>query len=324
MAAVAAVTMALACCSDQVELEPARVEPARTLAAEVDAERVLAAVSELVEAHRSDTPLDCGLLEDPEPELCHLTHRHARDWLAATFAELGYDVVREKSRDGAFEVENVIAVLPGNTSELVVVGAHYDALYAAANDNSTGVAVLVELARIAKARRFERTVHFVGFDLEELGMLGSTAYVSAHPAKPVAVFNIDGVGFSAPTQGTVPAIPLPSRGDFLALLANDASIELAAETRALALQLELGRVEAIIAPGDGTAPLLGLIHIGSGDKTPFWVADMPALMFTDTQPFRDDGYHSSKDTVARLDPGFLADNARIAAAALVYVAGAAP
>ena len=138
----------------------------------------------------------------------------------------------------------------------------------------------------------------------------------------VAVFNIDGVGFTASDQPTVPAISLPSRGDFLLLIGNEPSTDLTAETRGVARALDLGRVEALVAAGDGTSALLGLVRIGGADKAPFWVYGVPAVMLTDTGPVRQGSYHSAADDVAGLDKAFLTASARVSAAAIAYAARA--
>jgi Peptidase family M28/PDZ domain len=114
-------------------------------------------------------------------------------------------------------VRNVIGVLPGSTrkDEAVVVGAHYDHLgrggrhsmnpnlagqvHNGADDNASGTAAIIEIARAAAANRarFERTMVFVAFAGEELGLIGSAQYV-ARPAVPldktVAMLNLDMVG----------------------------------------------------------------------------------------------------------------------------------
>lgn len=116
-------------------------------------------------------------------------------------------------------VRNVVGVLPGSDrarkDQAVVVGAHYDHLglggrhsmnpnlagevHNGADDNASGTAAIIELARTAsRARaRFPRTIVFVAFAGEELGLVGSAHYVS-HPAVPldrtVAMLNLDMVG----------------------------------------------------------------------------------------------------------------------------------
>lgn len=111
----------------------------------------------------------------------------------------------------ASEARNVLGLLPGadpqQRNQLVILGAHYDhlgrepdgAVMAGANDNASGVAVLLEIARLWQAQGFHpaRSVLFAAWDAEELGLLGSQHYVS-NPLRSltetVAVLNLDMVG----------------------------------------------------------------------------------------------------------------------------------
>jgi hypothetical protein len=116
-------------------------------------------------------------------------------------------------------VRNIVGILPGSRADLagnaIVVGAHYDhvgtggryseapeatgQIHNGADDNASGTAALIEVARAASAmrRRFGRTVVFIAFAGEEIGLLGSQHYVS-HPARPLdrttAMINLDMVG----------------------------------------------------------------------------------------------------------------------------------
>jgi len=112
-------------------------------------------------------------------------------------------------------VNNILAYLPGQTDEYVIVGAHYDHLgrgnfdslapsqigqiHPGADDNASGTAGVLELARIMSAQRVQpkRGILFMDFAGEELGLLGS-AYWVAHPTRPlekaVAMLNMDMVG----------------------------------------------------------------------------------------------------------------------------------
>ena len=119
---------------------------------------------------------------------------------------------------GGVKTQNVVAVLPGSSAALrgqvVVIGAHYDHLgyggfgaldpdstgkvHSGADDNASGVAALLEVARLLHARRPARTVVFIAFSGEELGTIGS-AYFVKHPlVEPVdsiyVMLNMDMVG----------------------------------------------------------------------------------------------------------------------------------
>jgi Zn-dependent M28 family amino/carboxypeptidase len=118
--------------------------------------------------------------------------------------------VRERQR----EVHNVLAYLPGETDELIVVGAHYDhiglgyqfsmdstkrgSVHPGADDNASGTAGVIELARhFARQPKQRRGILFVTFAGEEYGLLGSNYYVNHPPlplAKTVAMINMDMIG----------------------------------------------------------------------------------------------------------------------------------
>ena len=110
-------------------------------------------------------------------------------------------------------VHNVVAYIPGTTDEYVILGAHFDhlgmggpfslapsvtAIHPGADDNASGTAGVIELARwYSKQPKQRRGILFLNFAGEELGLLGSAWYV-AHPelplAKAVAMINMDMIG----------------------------------------------------------------------------------------------------------------------------------
>jgi hypothetical protein len=90
---------------------------------------------------------------------------------------------------------NVIGVKPGNTpTHTVVVGAHYDSVYTdGAIDNGSGVAAVLETARILSHSKTDADVYFVFFDAEEIGLLGSEAFVDAHDLTNCMCINVDSI-----------------------------------------------------------------------------------------------------------------------------------
>jgi Zn-dependent M28 family amino/carboxypeptidase len=205
------------------------------------------------------------------------------------------------------------------------VGAHYDAYHAGADDHTSGVAALLELARVLSQHQFDRTLRFVGFDFEEYGLVGSVRYVSAEGRQPeriVATMVFDGIGYydSEPgSQQSLPGLPTPPAGDFLAVIANDTSSQRAAELFALNESLKLMKIVPIIAPGEGTSPLTG--NLMRSDHTPFWLEGHEAIFLTDTANFRNPNYHLDTDDVDTLDPVLFHKAVQISAATLAYWAG---
>jgi aminopeptidase YwaD len=104
--------------------------------------------------------------------------------------------------DTVFETRstaNVVATKPGTTrpQESIVVGGHYDSVPGSpgANDNASGVAATLEAARVLAGVPTARTVRFVLFAAEELGLFGSAAYAAERRQGVVAMINLDMVGW---------------------------------------------------------------------------------------------------------------------------------
>ena len=319
-------------CSKPV-LQDAHLEALADVASQVDGNRLMGLVSEVVAAHGQDTLVDCSFLSEAERErgserpFCHLTRQKAGELIQARFEQSGLRVRRQETPGTPFSTSNIIAELLGTSrpEEIILVGAHYDAFYAGADDNSTGVAAVLELAQVLSRYKFERTLRFVAFDFEEYGLVGSANYVDAQsglPERIVASIIIDGIGYydSAPgSQLSLPGLPTPSAGDFLAVIANDISSQRASEVYALNDALKLMKVVPIIAPRDGTGPLTG--DLMRSDHQPFWLHNHEALHLTDTGNFRNPNYHSETDTPDTLEPTSFRQAVRLSAATLAYWAG---
>ena len=201
---------------------------------------------------------------------------------------------------------NVIGVVPGHdparASEAVVVGAHYDHLgrsggtvFPGADDNASGTAVVLELARaFATAAGTPRTLVFVLFSGEELGLLGSRHYVR-NPAvsmeRTVAMINLDMVGRLGDR-------PLGVGG-----VATGGGLKTVVD--------EVGR-RLNIALADREAPG------GASDHAPFYSAGVPVLFFH-TGAHSD--YHRPTDTADKIDADGLARVAAASAHVIEDIAG---
>jgi hypothetical protein len=327
-----AALLGLVSCSNRPVLEGARMEALADVAAQVDGERLMGLVTDVVAAHGQDTFVDCSFLKEEdrarvEKQLCHLTRQKSGELMEARFTQLGLRVRRQETPGTPFSTSNIIAELPGisRPEELVLVGAHYDAHHAGADDNTTGVAAVLELARVLSQYKFERTIRFVGFDFEEYGVVGSARYVdtpSENPERIVASLIFDGIGYysSQPgSQQSLPGLPTPSAGDFLAVIANDVSSARASEVYALNEALKFMKVSPIIAPRDGTGPFTG--NLMRSDHQPFWLRGHEAVFFTDTANFRNPHYHQPTDTPDTLEPTSFRQAVRLSAATLAFWAG---
>ena len=200
----------------------------------------------------------------------------------------------------------------GQTGPLFILGAHLDAVRGTpgADDNASGVAVLLETARLLARTRMKHEVLFCGFNLEEWNMIGSRSLaerLKAAGAEIAGMFSLEMVGYTDPRPGRqqYPAglkWLYPDRGDFIALIGNWNSRRLLQTTARVMRQVRGLAVETLSVPGNGGfVPAVRL-----SDHAPFWDAGYPALMVTDTAFFRNPHYHRASDTLETLDLGFMA------------------
>lgn len=237
--------------------------------------------------------------------------RRAADYVAAELAAAGLRVLRQDLRGGA---ENVIAIKRGGP-RAIIVSAHHDHLgvdadgtvYPGADDNASGVAALLGIARSRAAADYEHTVLFVSFGAEEDGLVGSGHYVH-HPlwplARTAAVINFDMIGRPFFQAGA-------DREATCAVVGLEADPELAEVARRAAAEVGLS---LIMAP----ARLLELFAFE--DRTDDWWfrrQHIPAFHFS--TGLHDD-YHEPTDTRDRLVPAQIERVARTAAALLDHLA----
>jgi formylglycine-generating enzyme required for sulfatase activity len=220
---------------------------------------------------------------------------------------------------------NIVAELTGITtpSEIYVVGAHFDAVSGAlgADDNASGIAGMLEVARIFSTRSFNSTIRFIGFDQEESGDIGSDAYAqnAAAAGDNIALATIfEMIGYTSATQTLLPtgdAGPFGSFavsedrtvGDFIgALAANDPQL-LADYVNAAGLYAPSLPVVTGLLSGDVTNPTTrNLFHnLYRSDHVGFWLNGYDALLLSDTANFRNPNYHTANDLSSTLNYPFM-------------------
>jgi Zn-dependent M28 family amino/carboxypeptidase len=197
-------------------------------------------------------------------------------------------------------------------ASLVILGAHFDSVPGTpgADDNASGVAVLLEAARLLSRTRLRSEVFFCTFNLEELNMIGSSHFakkLKSAGTKVDAMVSLEMVGYTDSRPGSQ-KYPIglgafyPDRGDFIGVIGNWNSSSL---LRRFARQMRQVRglpVETLSVPGNG-----GLIPaVRLSDHSPFWDAGYPAIMVTDTSFFRNPHYHGTTDTLETLNLDFMA------------------
>ena len=218
-------------------------------------------------------------------------------------------VEQHRFGEGADAGVNLILRLPGQRPELapVLVAAHYDGPLGSpgADDNATGVAALLELARRWARNPPRRPVWLVAFDQEEWGMVGSAALAGelrASGQRLQLMLSLEMLGYTAAEQ----RYPLAamravygSRGDFIALVANTgAAALLPGLSRAIGAHV---KTKVLPVPFQGRL----LPDVRLSDHSPFWDAGYNAVMVTDTSFMRNPHYHQSSDTIETLDLPFL-------------------
>jgi Zn-dependent M28 family amino/carboxypeptidase len=319
--------LAVNACAPSPAVEESALLRAGDFGAGVEKSRLESDVIALAAAHSEDTPLDCGAFNPDQIDLelqpvCHITREKARQLVRERFESLGYTVTAQDVEGPTWPTTNVIAELRGteHPEQVVVVGAHYDAYFQGADDNSSGVAAMLEMARLAAGKRFARTIRFVGFDLEEIGLVGSTRYVRTLPGEEiVASLVFDCIGYKDARPGAqqgLPGFPIPNTGDFIAAISNEQSRPRLEELYALGSRLDFVPLRGATAPGDGSGAFSG--NLMRSDHAPFWLAGHSALFITDTANFRNPNYHRSTDVPSTLNYEFLAGVTRLSAAGIAY------
>ncbi len=239
-------------------------------------------------------------------------HRFAADWIRRELKAAGLKVREDPFRWGQHLHYNLIGTTSPSHRPSLLIGAHFDTVAGSpgADDNASGLAVMLEAARVLAAGEAAADVAFVAFDLEEVGFVGSghLAQKFRKAGVPVRALILECVGYADPTPGSqsVPAglpIRISDRGDFLAVIGNDASSQMYREFRDAAAQHvpELP-MEGLVVPGTGEA----FPFVRRSDHVPFWEHGFPALMLTDTADFRNPHYHRSTDRLETLTPAFMA------------------
>jgi Zn-dependent M28 family amino/carboxypeptidase len=269
--------------------------------------------------NEAEVALRAGLVADVQALAGEIgernTTRYAQLNAAAEFIEASLTRAGLTPRRYSYEVRgrachNIEVEIPGARPDILVVGAHYDSVFGSpgANDNASGVAGMLALARRFAGKPSGQTLRFVAFVNEEppyfqTAEMGS--YVYARQCKdrsdPIAgMISLETIGYfsDAPRSQTYPAAGLgffyPTTGNFIGFVANTKSRTLLREAvSAFKKERKL--------PCQGAALPAAIPGIGWSDQWSFWECGYPAIMVTDTAPFRYPHYHSNTDTPDKLD-----------------------
>jgi Zn-dependent M28 family amino/carboxypeptidase len=236
----------------------------------------------------------------------------AARYIEAQFSSFGLQTSIQEYPAHGVAVRNIEVELRGRQrpDEIVILGAHYDSVpdCPAANDNGSGIAGTLELARIFAQSTPSRTLRFVAWANEEppffqTQQMGSRVYsqrCKERNENVVGMITLETIGCFLDTPGsqTYPVmglgLVLPTIGNFLAVVGNLASRTLVRRCAEVLRRETTLPIEAQALPGM-------LPGIGWSDHWSFWEEGYPAVMFTDTAPFRYKYYHTAQDTPDKID-----------------------
>jgi Zn-dependent M28 family amino/carboxypeptidase len=224
---------------------------------------------------------------------------------------------------------NVVATVAAHQQGLpLIVAAHFDTVEQSpgADDNASGLAAVLEVARLVQIMDLARPVRFIAFNLEEENLLGSSAYATelgTSGEEIVGAIVLECVGYAKSETGTQqrpPHVPIdvPTTGDFLAVVGNEKSHHLVASLREAGNRaIPALKLIPLVVPGRGEI----LPDTRRSDHAAFWDHGFPAVMLTDTANFRNPHYHRPTDTIETLNLDFLANVTNAVAAAVKELAG---
>jgi hypothetical protein len=255
--------------------------------------------------------------------------RASADYIAKELAAAGYTVTRQPVSHAGAEAPNVIGERDGqDPSRVILVCAHYDSVAQSpgADDNASGVAAMLGIARAAARHPAKASLRMVAFAFEESGLVGSGEYTASlgpiERARIATVVNLEMIGYktSGPQEypgglGLLPeADDFPSTGDFIGMLGlsdQPGTPDTLLAARPYTPQL---KVASVTIP----RPLvLFTPDLLRSDHAHFWKFGIPAVIVSDTSEFRNRHYHRPTDTIDTIDLDFATDVTRWLAAGVI-------
>lgn len=235
----------------------------------------------------------------------------AADFIEQSFAAAGLQPRRQSYLVSGKTCDNIEVEITGtNSQEIIVIGGHYDTVPGSpgANDNGSGVAATLALARRFAGKPCGRTLRFVAFVNEEAPhfqseLMGSWVY--AHRCKAsgdriVGMISLETIGYFSDEPGSqnypVPMLSAiyPAEGNFIAFVGDFSSRSF--------IKRAVGSFRKHAQfPSEGAILPANIPGVGWSDHWSFWQHGYPALMLTDTAPFRYPYYHTSEDGPEKLD-----------------------
>lgn len=236
----------------------------------------------------------------------------AADYVEDQLGEYGYETSRQTYQVRGLDCFNIEAEIKGSKTpeEIVIVGGHYDSVIGTpgANDNGSGTASMLVLAKHFRDYKPEKTLRFVAWTNEEppyfqnQGEMGSWVYAEKcrkEDQNVVAVLSLETMGYFSEEENsqhypTPLDLMYPSTGNFIGFVSNLKSRELQHRV------IETFRKHAKV-PSEGASLPEITPGVGWSDHWSFWQEGYQGIMVTDTAPFRYPHYHEATDTHDKLD-----------------------
>jgi Peptidase family M28 len=240
----------------------------------------------------------------------------SRNYITSELKKYGFKLKQQSFPEGV----NIIAERLGSdrNAGAILVGAHYDTVFKSpgADDNSTGVAVVLEIARIFGLESTPRTLKLVLFDKEEAGLIGSQAFATkkTHVKDLRGAIIMDMVGYACYNPGCqdyptgLPVKNKSDKGDFIAVIGDTEHLPLLNS-----FPNSTSKQENLPAILTVPIPLKGLLTPDTlrSDHAPFWYQGIGAVLVTDTANLRTPHYHQPSDKPNNIDNSFFIGAAQI-------------
>jgi Zn-dependent M28 family amino/carboxypeptidase len=252
------------------------------------------------------------IVRERDPYFSTQGHFYVQTYIEQTLNQWG-KVERHEFKLVARSHQNLILNLPGRNPKLapILIGAHYDGVPGSpgADDNASGIAVLLELARFFHEKPAKHPLQLIAFDLEEYGIVGSEIYakqLASQNQKIHLMLSLEMLGYCTQERHsqTYPS-PLekiyPDRGNFIALIGNIPTIP---AMLYLGHHITRSGIPSRWLPAGWQGKFIQASRLS--DHAPFWDAGYRAMMVTDTAFMRNPNYHKATDTLDTLDLDFMA------------------
>ncbi|MEG4319832.1 MULTISPECIES: M28 family peptidase [unclassified Microcoleus] len=256
------------------------------------------------------------IVRDRNPYMASAGHFYVQQYIREQLGQWGTVEIDDFTVRGRIHHNFILDLPPSEKASkqglpTIIIGAHYDTVPGTpgADDNATGVAVLLELARDLALQALKYPVQLVAFDMEEAGYFGSSHHAAKYKQQQQSIrlmISLEMLGYCdrTPNSQSYPAglkYFYPNCGNFIALIGNLRTVR-----DMIALSRNIRKVgqpcEWLPVPNRG----LIVPDTRRSDHVPFWDNGYPAIMVTDTANMRNPHYHQPSDRIETLDLDFLA------------------